>query len=376
MRTPSRSILWVLIAALSLGGACRSKAAPEPAAQADEHDHAAEAAGTLTLSAEAVKAADIRTEPAAVRAVARRITAPGELEWNPRRVARVTARAAGRLERVLAVRGDRVAAGALLAELFSPDFLTLQAEFLQAARRLARAAGHAAEEGPARAVLAGARERLTVLGLTGPEIDGLGAAAAPLPLLPVRAPLGGTVLESGAVPGDAVEPGASLFRLADPSTLWACLHIRENDLAAIRTGSEVVLRVQAYPGEEFSGRLTLIGDEVDPETRTVEGRVEIANPGRRLKAGMYVEGAAAAGERRALVVPETAVQDDEGRAIAFVRTGERTFARRAVKVGERFGGLVEVLEGLAAGEEVVTSGAFLLKSELGKASLEDEHGHR
>jgi RND family efflux transporter MFP subunit len=375
MRTTDRYILWALIATLALAGACRSQAAPEPAAQADEHDHAEEPAGAVTLSAAAVKAADIRTEPAAGRAVARRITAPGELEWNPRRVAHVTARAAGRLERVLAVRGDRVAAGALLAEIYSPGFLTLQAEYLQAARRLARAAGQAADEDAARAVLAGARERLTVLGLTGPEIDGLGAAAAPLPLLPVRAPLGGTVLESGAVPGDAVEPGASLFRLADPSTLWACLHIRENDLGAVRTGSEVVLRVQAYPGEEFPGRLALVGDEVDPDTRTVEGRVEIANPGRRLKAGMYVEGAAAAGERRALVVPETAVQDDEGRAIVFVRTGERTFARRAVKVGERFGGLVEVVEGLAAGEEVVTSGAFLLKSELGKASLEDEHGH-
>ncbi len=195
-------------------------------------------------------------------------------------------------------------------------------------------------------------------------------------MLAVRAPFGGTVIESGVVTGDAVELGSGLFRLADPSVLWACLHIQEKDLGALKPGGEVVLKTQAYPGQEFRGRLALVGDAVEEATRTVEGRVEIPNPAGRLKAGMYVEASvAAAGGRRALVVPEEAVQDDEGRSVVFVKTGERTFARRAVRTGERFDGSVEVLEGLADGETVVVSGSFLLESEIRKGALEDEHGH-
>ncbi|MCJ7488266.1 MAG: efflux RND transporter periplasmic adaptor subunit, partial [Candidatus Aminicenantes bacterium] len=208
-------------------------------------------------------------------------------------------------------------------------------------------------------------------------IDGLGAAPVPRPFLLVRASLSGTVLESGILAGDHVELGTSLFRLADLSNLWACLHIQEKDLAAVRTGAEVGLRTQAYPGEEFLGRLVLVGDIVDPGTRTVEGRVEVPNPAGKLKSGMYVDASfAAAGERTALVVPESAVQDDEGRNVVFVRTGERTFTRREIAVGERSGGYIEVVKGLAEGDLIVASGGFLLESELRKGGLEDEHGHR
>jgi len=327
--------------------------------------------------AEAVAAADIRTETAAVRAVARRIAATGELEWNARRVVHLTARTPGRLERVLAVRGDRVRAGQLLAEIYSPDFLTLQAEYRQAAARAKRHAGDAAEEAPARAILAGARERLALLGVPAAEIERLDGGAEPRPLLAVHAPIGGTVLESGVVTGDAVGLGTSLFRLADPSTLWACLHILEKDVGSLEAGTEVVLSPVAYPGQEFRGKLVLIGDVLDPSTRTVEGRVEIANPAGKLKAGMYVQASVAAGgERPALVIPEVSVQNDEGHTVVFVKTGERTFVRREVRTGEKFGGTVEILEGLAAGETVVTSGSFLLRSEFRKSSLEDEHGHR
>lgn len=368
---------YIILAALLVAAGCRAKSASEAAAPAKEHAaHEHEVPASVTLTAEAVAAAAIRTETAAVRPVARRFAATGELEWNARRVVHLTARTDGRLEHVAVVRGDRVREGQVLAEIYSPDFLSLQAEFLQAAARAERHAGDPAEEGPARAVLDGARERLAILGLTAGEITALGAAGTTRPLLAVRAPLSGTVVECGVVAGDAVALGASLFRLADPSTLWACLHVREQDLSAVKTGVEVTLRTQAYPGEAFRGRLVLVGDVLDAATRTVEGRVEIPNPTGRLKAGMFVDASAeTGGERRALVVPEESVQDDEGRSIVFVKTGERTFVRREVKTGERFSGFVEILEGVADGETVVTSGSFLLKSEVRKGSLEDEHGH-
>lgn len=370
MKTLSRIILVAALPAMLFIAGCRANNAADAGAAAESPAHEAAAPTSVTLTAEAVAAADLRTETVAMRLVARRIAASGELEWNARRVVHLTARTPGRLERVLVVQGDRVREGQLLAEIYSPDFLTLQAEYIQAAARARRHAGDAAEEAPARAFLAGARERLALLGVPASEIESLDASAVPRPLLAVRAPLAGTVLESDVVAGDAIELGTSLFRLADPSTLWACLHIQEKDLAAVRAGTEVVLRTHAYPAEEFRGRLVLVGDVVDAGTRTVEGRVEVANAGGRLKSGMYVEAlTAAVGERQALVVPEESVQQDEGRTIVFVKTGERTFARRPVETGEKFDRRIEILKGLAAGETVVASGSFLLKSEMRKGAL-------
>lgn len=369
---------WIVIAALPallLVAACRDNA---PA----EHDHQAEGAApaaaptSVTLTPEGIAIANIKTEPAATRVLARLVTAAGDLEFNGRRLVHLTARTPGRVERVLVVAGDRVREGQVLAEIYSPDYLTLQAEYLLAAERAKRLAADPAEAGQARALLDSSRERLLLVGASPAEVDGLEALSLPRPLLSVRATLSGTVIEAGVLAGDWVDLGANLFRLADLTTLWSCLHIQEKDLASVKAGAEAVLRTQAYPGEDFRGRLVLVGDVVDAGTRTVEGRVEVPNPRGRLKPGMYVDASVAgAGERAALVVPESALQDDEGHAIIFVKTGERTFTRREFRAGERFAGYVEVLDGLTEGETVVTSGGFLLKSEMRKGGLGDEHGH-
>lgn len=374
-------IAGAALAALLFAAACGGTTPPSgTAAAAEDHDHEREAAAeasSVTLSPEAIAAGDIRTEPAATRPLTRRITAPGELELNSRRLAHLTARTAGRVERVLAVAGDRVREGQVLAEVYSQDFLALQAELLQAAERARRLAGNPAEEGSARAFLESANERLLVVGAIPSDLEALSASRVPRPVLAVRAPLSGTVLEAGVIAGDHVDIGASLFRLADLSVLWASLHLQETDLAAVRPGAEVSLETRAYPGEAFRGRLALVGDLVDPETRTIAGRVEVPNSGGRLRAGMYVEAElAVAGERRALAVPGSAILDDEGRTVVFVLTGERTFSQRAVVIGERAGGIVEIVEGLGEGEQVVVSGGILLESERRKGSLVDEHGHR
>ena len=375
MRKSIRFLPWAALLALVLfSGACRDK----EAAVADAHEagHEPEAAVAITLTQDAWAAADIRTAKAATFVFNRRIMAPGGLEFNARRLAHLTARRPGRVERVLAVSGDRVQAGQVLAEVYSPDYMSLQAEYLQAAERVQRLGANPAESPAAKAILDSARQRLFLVGATGAEVDSLAAARVPRPLLAVRAPFAGTVIEASVLAGDHVELGANLFRLADPSVLWASLHIREEDMASLQAGAGAELRTQAYPGEIFRGRLLLIGDVLDEKTRTVNGRVEVANPAGRLKAGMFVEAALeGSAVRTALAVPESAVQDDDGRPIVFVLTGERRFARREIETGERLGELVEVLHGLAAGETVATSGSFLLKSEMRKGSMEDEHGH-
>ena len=375
MKNLARWIVITALPALLLVASCRDKAPAEPGHQAEGPVPAA-APTSVTLAPDGVAAANIKTEPAATRVLARRITAAGDLEFNGRRLVHLTARTPGRVERVLVVAGDRVREGQVLAEIYSPDYLTLQAEYLLAAERAKRLAGDPAEAGQAKALLDSSRERLLLVGASPAEVDGLGALSVPRPLLSIRATLTGTVIEASVLAGDWVDLGATLFRLADLTTLWACLHIQEKDLSSVKSGAEAVLRTQAYPGEDFRGRLVLVGDVVDAGTRTVEGRVEVPNPRGQLKPGMYVDASvAAAGERAVLAVPESALQDDEGHAVVFVKTGERTFTRREVQAGERFAGYVEILGGLAEGETVVTSGGFLLKSEMRKGGLGDEHGH-
>ncbi|HSQ34941.1 MAG TPA: efflux RND transporter periplasmic adaptor subunit [Candidatus Binatia bacterium] len=377
MKISSRPLLWTIVIVLAVFfPGCREKAATGADHDEPGDRHEAEAKSSLALTPAAIAAANIQTTAAARHVFRRRITASGELGFNPRRLTHLTARTTGRVERVLAVSGDRVRQGQLLAEMYSPDFLSLQAEYLQSAERAKRFGGDPSEAGAARAILESARTRLVVVGVTPAEIDALGRDRIPHPLLPVRAPFAGTVIETGVLAGDHVELGASMFRLADLSVLWASLHIRETDLAAIEAASKVELRAQAYPGEIFAGELLLVGDVVDEKTRTLIARVHVPNPSAKLKVGMFIEAVLAGrGERSVLAVPESAVQDDEGTPIVFVATGKGMYRRHEVEIGERDSGLVEIRRGLAAGETVVTTGSFLLKSEMRKGSMVDEHGH-
>lgn len=377
MKILNRSLIWiVLIAQLVFTPGCNGKKDGKEENVRQESEPENHQPASITLTPGAMASADIKTTPAVMTVFKQRISAPGELAFNVRRLVHLTALTEGRIERIMAVAGDRVLKGQLLAEIYSPDYLSKQAEFLQATERAERFSRDQSEAGTVRAFLESARERLLILGATTAEVAELRKTRMPKPFLPVRAQLSGTVIEASVIPGDHVELGTNLFRLADLSILWAALHIKEKDLPAVQTGSTVEMRTQAYPGKIFRGRLLLVGDVLDPGTRTVIGRVEVPNPAGKLKTGMYIEAfLAGVEERSALVVPESAVQDDGGRSIVFVQSTERVFVKRTIISGEHSLGLVEILSGLNEGEEVVTSGSFLLKSELEKGSLEDEHGH-
>jgi RND family efflux transporter MFP subunit len=363
----------LILILLSAAAACRNS----PPAESEAHTgEAAPAEPTsIRLSDEAVRTGGIAVETARLVETDRRISAVGELEFNGRRLAHLTARTSGRIETVSAFRSERVIAGQALAEIYSREYLAIQAEVIQAAEREIRLR-ETPDARAARAFLAAARAKLLPLGIAEAEIEALISTKSVRPFLAVRAPFNGRIIEQAAVVGDGLEPGASLFRVADLSTLWASVRIYEKDLAAVRPGAEAVFRTQAFPGEEFRGRLLLIGGVMDERTRTVEGRAEVANPRDELKPGMYVEASVAAGEkRRALVIPESALQDFQSRPVVFVQTGPGAFDLRLVETGERTEGRVEVVRGLAEGEVVVTSGSFLLKSEMLKKTMGDEHEH-
>lgn len=358
-----------------------------------EGEGGAAAKTRVTLSAAAFATARVVVEPVQVEATsaaAGGLEVPGQVEFDPARVALISPRTAGRIERLLVVPGDRVRGGQTVALLYSPAFLTAQTDLQQARRRSDLLGGTADAEG-ARALLDAARRRLTVLGASGAEIAAAERGRAPATLLPVRAPFAGSIVEAMTLAGAAVEAGVPLFRLADLSTVNVAAHVPEPSIGAVRVGQRAAVRLTALPGRPFAGTVRRISDQLDSAQRTVEALVQVSNTAHTLKPGMFATvalttpaagraapGAAAASP--AVSVPETAVVTDGEARYVFVEAGPRTYERRSVELapGSRAGGLgggrVVVVSGLRPGERVVTRGAFALKSELTKSAFAEDEG--
>jgi RND family efflux transporter MFP subunit len=328
----------------------------------------------ITLTEEAIKIAGIQTEKAELRQIPLKIYETGNLAFNQKRLMNLTSRAAGRVEDISAFAGDRVKEGQHLLSLYSPDFLTSQAELLQAAERLRRVTQEdLRDEIPAaRSLLESAKSKLILLGMQEDDLKELGETRQINPLLSIKAPFSGTVIESPIVRGDQIPEGATLFKIADLSLLWVHVHVYEKDLSRVKQGMPALVRVHAYPDQTFQGTLTLLNDVVDEKTRTVIARVEVPNSRGLLMPGMYAEVALILpSNEEALLVPEAAVQDLEGKKVVFIPVGERSFRFQEVEVGQKLDGWVEVVKGLSVGDAYVRDG-FILKSEVLKKNLEVE----
>lgn len=314
------------------------------------------------------------------------VEAPGTVASDPARNALVSPRAAGRLESVRAVVGDRVSAGQLLAEVQSPAFVAAQADFLGATRR-ARLLSSTQDSTGGRALADAARQRLALYGLSRAEQDQLEQRGAPLPLLPVRAPFSGSLVEDGLLPGAAVEAGSTIFRVVDLREVDIIADVPERQLPLLRRGQRATVRLAAYPDVTIEGIVERIVDELNPTTRTIRAVVHAGNARGILRPGMFatvvLHVAPAAVKQQsttAVTIPASAVLTEGVLRYAFVAVGERTFERRTLQLGQDEVALgtdsrrlVRVLSGIAPGEQVVVKGAFTLKSELAKAAFaEDE----
>jgi membrane fusion protein, heavy metal efflux system len=210
-----------------------------------------------------------------------------------------------------------------------------------------------------------AEEELEHLGITNGE-DPTGESGENIP---VRSPFAGVVLERLVTPGTAVTPGTPLFVVSDLSTVWVLAEIDEAHLAGAQTGRPVTVRVAAYTDESFTGRVTYVGETVNPKTRRVTVRCEVPNTNGRLKPEMYATVAIGQSEPRTIVaVPSASVQTVKGQTSVFVEDGAGRFRVRPVELGTDRDGVLEVRRGLRSGERVAVSGAFILKSELLKSS--------
>ncbi len=333
-------------------------------------------------SAETVREAGIQTQRVERRRLARTLEVVGQLDFNQNRLAQLSAHGDALIVEALADVGDEVKAGQPLVVVASATVGEEQGRLSAAEARVAAArAAFTREQGlveqgisarknleQAQAELAtaesaqvAARAALAAAGASGGGAQGRYA---------LKAPFAGTVVARDAVPGRQVQAGQTLIQIADLSTLWAQLEVPERDAMAVRPGQEVTLTFEGIPGERREATLTRVGAQVDPATRTVRARVELPNPKRTLKAGLFLRARVRVGaEHEALVVPRTAVQRAEGREIVFVKQEEGLYKPLAVELGAGTREEVEVVKGLAPGAEVVTTGAFLLKTEILKGSI-------
>ena len=221
---------------------------------------------------------------------------------------------------------------------------------------------------------AAARERLLVIGLPKSKVDSLKSPDQVSALLPIVAPISGTVTERDINRGEVVSANNKVATVTDLSTVWVIGQVYEKDLGKIRTGSGASVRSDAYPDELFRGTVSYIDPTLDTKTRTAQVRVELANPGEKLKIGMYVDVAFAmlgGSEKTVPLVPKEAVQTIGGKKVVFLATEDpKVFTLREVRLAEEQDGAFPAIEGVFVGDRVVTTGSFLLRAEWLKTNSE------
>lgn len=352
--------------------ACGEKQTSDVTVDYPERKHD-DAPAQLTLTKHQLEHIEFAVEMAEIKTVAVPLSLPGRIALNERATAHITARVTGRVEKVHRVIGDRLRQSDVVVELFSQEFLTMQSEFIQAEERFKRLASEQPDYGTAKAIYESARKKLEVVGLNEQEIDALADKHVPLTLLPVRAPLSGTLLMGEVRLGEFVEIGREFFTIADLRNLWVIADVFEHDLPLISEGLVGAVRVTPYPAETFAAKLTRIYDMVDEKSRTIKVRFEVANAREKLKPEMFATvNIDARFGGSSLKVPSSAVMQERGGFYVFVALNDTTFAQRPVQIGFETKAYTEILGGLQEREIVVAKGTFYLKSELAKATFVEE----
>lgn len=318
----------------------------------------------------------VKTETVARRDVQTEIRTNGKVKVDESRLSIVNARVMGYAEKLAVnVTGQVVRKGQTLLELYSPDLVSTQEEFLQALR-YQKSAGGTAETGSGDLVES-SRRRLLNWGISPAEIASLERQGKARNTLAIASPAGGVVLTKSVVAGQNVMPGMELYRIADLSRVWVVASIYQRDLAAAKVGAEAEVELNYQPGKPYRGKVTFISPVLDEQTKTAEVRIEVPNtPAFDLKPEMFATVRILSAARRGVVaIPEQSVIRSGRRTIAIVGLGGGYFEPREIRLGASSGEYVEVLEGLAEGETLVVSSQFLIDSESNlKAAIKQLQG--
>lgn len=349
------------------------------------------APGFITLSAEESARVGLVVQPVARSDFRTHRDFPAIVQPNQRNMAEITTLVRGRVVEVYADFGQEVKANAPLAILYSSELGLAQSAYLKARAKL-----HVAEQAYSRAqfllreqVIGEAeaqrrqaellssqaeanesRDRLKLLGMDEEEFRRLDRSRQIRSVVPIVAPFAGRIIGRKLTRGEVVETTENLFVIADLSEVWVQANIPEKDIPFVHAihasgGTQVEVRINAYPKEMFKGTITYVGDVLDPVTRTMQLRIELPNRDGRFKPEMFATiRLFSEAQPDRLAVPEAALQRDQGRTFVFVQRNANEYELREVHVGESNGTVTAILDGLNEGEPVVTHGAFVLKSEL------------
>jgi cobalt-zinc-cadmium efflux system membrane fusion protein len=385
-------LVW-LFSGVAVACSSESTTRPAPAGSQEVAETHPEEANAIHLTADMVRDLRISTATVAERSGAQEVTVLGEIAVDQERYAEVTPVTGGQVVRVLVQLDASVRAGAPLVQLRSPELGRSRADLLvaEARRDLARqtldrkralaneriVAQREVQEAEAAFRTADAEARaastaVSALGIAGDPADGDAS------LFYVRSPIAGRIIDRHVALGQHADPSVALFTVADLSRVWVMAQAFERDAVTVRVDSVAHVTLAALPGEEFDGRVAVVGRQVDAGSRTLPIRIELNNRSGVLRPGMSATARLEAGGqgRTILTVPAAALQRVGDRWLAFVPKGQYEYEMRAVGRGRDLGNDLEVVSGLKAGETVVVDGAFLLKAEAEKRSGgADEHGH-
>ena len=372
--------LFIALVVLSGFGLACKEATPE----APEHPPEAKHGTEVQMSAEAAELAGIRTGKVERRALSGGVAIPAEVQFEPSGTAHVGSLVPGRFTKVMVALGDRVSKGQLLGTVASTDVSSARSKLAQSSARLKAAESTykrqqqlttegigaqralveaEAQVGELRAEVEGIQRQLAVFG---------SGSAGELSLI---SPIDGVVVDLHATLGETAKPDDPAFVITDPTRVWVRGNVPELEIARLKTGTAVIVRLHAFPELAMPGTLTYIAPALDERSRSLPIRVSLQTPDVRLRSGLFgsIELLGGGADERVLTVPVDAVATIDGQTMVFVPAGEaETYRPVPVLLGRRAGAFFEVRKGLAEGAPIAISGAFTFKSALKSSELAAE----
>lgn len=331
----------------------------------------------VELSPQQQKLIGVKTVKVTMRPLQKVVRTVGRLEADERKLATVNSKIEGWIEKLYVnATGSYVKKGDPLAEIYSPELVATQQEFLTALKwtKETTARQEGAEQNKAstlgrllasdaRATLAASRQRLLLWDISDEQIKKIEESEKTIRTLTLYSPVNGFVMQKMAIAGMRVMPGEKLFDVADLSSLWVIADIYEYELPLIKVGNRALITLAYLPGRELPSQIDYIYPGIAAETRTVKVRLKLANPENKLKPQMFGNVEIKINLGRKLMIPESAVIDTGTGIVAYVDLGNGAFEPREIKAGLRSDGYIEVLRGLKEGERVVSAANFLVDSE-------------
>ena len=390
-RSPGAALVGALATALLALSYSPPSRAEEVATQTEVTGEAPQSSD-VKLTPEQIKLVEIKTAPVKEDQIAVELVLNAEVTANQDKTIQILAKTSGVISSIKKLLGDKVRADETMAFIASRELAEAEAAYTTAKSKADFAKSQMVrEEGLWRQKVTAEQDYLSAKAAANQAEAEVAAAEQKLKLLeanhtnapdhtgramigvPVNAPFDGTIIEKRVSLGDQVNDQSPLFKIADLDTVWVIANVFEKDLERVEVGQTAMVSVRAHPDRVFEGPVTWVAAVLDEKTRTMQARIEINNKDGHLKPGSFATAVLKiVTSPTSLSVPLAAIQRQKSQSIVFVRADDGVFQRREVRIGEKSTDAVEILDGLKAGEIVVTSGSFILKSELEKASFAAE----